>query len=435
MHTLYEIAQHVITDKPYETKAFQAIETGSQGAVAYRLLTEATNSDVIEKVRGFVRGEFSEESIGIQINNESAYLYLAAAKIIDLDTPRSEMIQSTYKIREMSLFRSLPEEGKRSVINMLNAFSTPPLDKKDSDILLVNEIDLDHPTIKNAKPGEEKNNHLKRVYTYSRKEAQIIPEMVSVIESVMRDRLQMMIKLANLLPPQTTVVYKGCSGAGKSFALKQLAEKSFQGISVEYAVQSSDNIKNDIRFRTKNIFNSQQLHLLGFATFKELSEAMVANYPTLSTLQEGWFNNSFGIESLFKDLISNGLKLEMHDFDGDYTALCLRVLARHQDLNIAKPSLYWIERSFKTSRESREQLLKSLRETDSYEFRFVHADGVVSEKIDPRSIVSRPEDVDLEIETTKNTIITEKDAHLFGEYLNTFIGMTIEAAFEKVKVI
>jgi hypothetical protein len=135
MYTIYEIAQHVITDKPYEKKAFQPIEMGSQGAVAYRLLTEATNSDVIEKVRSFVSGKLSEKLIESQINNESAYLYLAAAKIVDLDTPRSEMIQSTYKIREISLFHSLPEKGKRSEINMLNAFSTPPLDKEDSDIL------------------------------------------------------------------------------------------------------------------------------------------------------------------------------------------------------------------------------------------------------------------------------------------------------------
>jgi hypothetical protein len=298
----------------------------------------------------------------------------------------------------------------------------------------VNEIDLDHPTIKNAKPGEERDNHLKRIYNYCRKEAQIAPEIVPVIESVIRDRFQMMIKVATLLPDETTVIYKGCSGAGKSFALKKLAEKYFKEIPIEGAVQSTDNVKNDIRSRTGNIFSTPQVHLLGFASFKELSEVMKDYHPRLSTLQEGWFNSSFAIEGLFKDLRSADLKLEMYDFDGDYTALCLRVLARHQDSDIAKPSLDWVERSFKTSRESREQLLKLLRQTDSYKFRFVHEDGVVDEKVNPMSIISNSENVNAEIENSKKTIITEKHSQIFGQYLNSFVGMTIKEAFEKVKV-
>lgn len=89
-----------------------------------------------------------------------------------------------------------------------------------------------------------------------------------------------------------------------------------------------------------------------------------------------------------------------------------------------------VERGFITSRESRGQLLSSLRETDSYQFTFLRADGVIDEKVDPVSVVSDPARVNLEIESIKKIIITEGHARLFGEYLNTFIGMTVEAAFE-----
>ena len=148
MCTIYEIAQHVITDKPYEKKAFQPIEMGSQGAVTYKLLTEETTFEILQKVRDFVRGNLSLELI--EINKETAYQYIAAAKVVDLDTDPSEMTKSTYKIREMALLRSVPENNGRGEINMLNAFSMPPVLKKDLDILLANELDNSHPIVKKA---------------------------------------------------------------------------------------------------------------------------------------------------------------------------------------------------------------------------------------------------------------------------------------------
>jgi hypothetical protein len=433
MYTIYEIAQHVITDKPYEKKPFQQIEMGLQGAVTYKLLTEETTFEILEKVRDFVSGNLSLEMI--EINKETAYQYLAAAKVVDLDTDPSQMAKSTYKIREMALLRSVPENNGRGEINMLNAFSMPPVHKKDLDVLLANELDNSHPIVKKAAFGEERNSHLARIYTYCQKESEIVPEMVPIIEAVVRDRFQTMMKIAKFLPEETTVIYKGCSGAGKSFALRKFTEEHIEGIDTETAVQSTDNVKNDIRRRTQNVFSDQQVHLLGFSTFKMLSEIMKNNYPKLSTIQEGWLNSTFAVEGLFKDLKSAGLKLEMHDFDGDYEALCLRVLARYQDKDSPKPPLDQVERGFKTSRESREQLLKSLRETDNYRFLFVHSDGVVNEKVDPMSIVSKSEGVNLEIEKTKKISITEKHAQIFGEYLNLFVGMTIEEAFEKAKAI
>lgn len=84
MYTIYEIAQHVITDKPYERKAFQPIEIGSQGAITYKLLTEETTFEILQKVRDVVSGRLSEDML--EINPNSAYQYLAAAKVVDLDT-------------------------------------------------------------------------------------------------------------------------------------------------------------------------------------------------------------------------------------------------------------------------------------------------------------------------------------------------------------
>jgi hypothetical protein len=431
MYTIYEIAQHVITDKPYEGKSVLPAEKGYQGSVAYTLLKGETNPEVLQKVRDFVSGKLSEDMI--EINKDSAYQYLAAAKVVDFDTIPAAMAKSTYKIREMAILHSAPEKDGRGEINMLNAFSMPPLHKENLDALLVNELDGSHPIVKKAAFGDERDGHLKRIYTYCQKESEIVPELVPVIEEVVRERFQTMMKIAEFLPKETTVIYKGCSGAGKSFALKQFTEKHIVGIDTETAVQSTDNVKNDIRRRTKNIYTDQHVHLLGFSTFKMLSEVMKENYPKLSTIQEGWLNSTIAVNGLFKDLKSADLKLDMHDFDGDYEALCLRVLARYQDKNSPKPPLDQVERGFKTSRESREQLLKSLRETDLYQFRFVHANGMIDENLNPKSLSSDPASVNQEIAATKKLVITAQHAEVFGGYLNLFVGMTIEAAFEKAK--
>ncbi len=436
MHTIYEIAQHVVLDQPYHKEESKPLQIGSQESRIYKILSESTKFEIIEKVRNFVQGTLSEELIENEINKDNAYLYLAAAKVIDLDTSPSEMVKSTYRIRELAVLNSKPEKDGRGKINMLNAFSMPPLDKEDIDLLLSNELDISHPIVKKAAFGEERNNHLKRIYTYGQKDAKVISEMVPVIEAVVKDRFQSMLKAADSLPIDTTVVYKGCSGAGKSFAIKKLTEQCLRGISAENAIQSTDNIKKEILTRTKNVFNDQQVFLLGFSTFKMLSEAMKEKYPKLSTVQEGWFNSTFTLEGLFKDLKVANLKLEMHDFDGDYEALCLRVLARYPGQNSQKTPLDDVERAFKTSRESREQLLKSLRENvDSYQFKFVQANGEVRDDIDPKSIVSDSAGVDKEIAATKKVRITEQHAKTFGESLNSFIGMTIEEAFEKAKAV
>ncbi len=424
MPTVYEIAQHVILEQPYENNNLQPLKSGVQGATIYQLLTEETTLEIQEKVRDFVSGKLSEKML--DINDVTAYQYLAAAKIVDLDTDSSAMTQSTYKIREMALLCSKSHET-RGEINMLNAFSNPSLHRKNADILVALELDRNHPLVKKAPFGEERNNYLSKIYTYCQEEAELIPEMVSIIEEVVKSRFETMLKLAEFFPLETSVIYKGCSGTGKSFALKKFTEDHLPGIDFEAAIQSSDTIKNDIKKRTGDRFNYNQVDLLGFSTFKMLAAVMRKAYPKLSTIQEGWFNSTMNIEGVFKDLQKAEMKLEMHDFDGDYEAICLRILAR----NANTPPLNQIERCFITTRQSRELLLNSLRETDSYTFHFVNATGEVLDNVDPKTLVINSEEMQSEIEVVNQMIITENHAHIFGNHLMSFVGMTIEAAFKK----
>jgi hypothetical protein len=430
MYTLYEIAQHVITEQPYTKKEQQQI--GYQESRAYKLLEEAATLEILEKVRCFVKGSLSGDLIGQGINNENAYRYLAAAKVVDMDTPSSEMSKSTYKIREMALLCSKPEKDGRSEINMLNAFSMPSLIKDDVDLLLINELDISHPIVKKAAFGNERNIILSKIYTYCQKEALIIPEMVPVIEAVVRERFKAMTLVSDSLPIDTTIVYKGSSGAGKSFAIREFTKSKSENISSEIVVQSTDNIKNDIRTRTNKVFNMAQVHLLGFSTFKMLTEVMKEKGLKLSTIQEGWINSVPAVDTLFKDLKNSNQKLVMHDFDGSYEALCLRVLSRYKDDNAPKLPLDWVERGFKTSRESRGYLLQQLRDVDNYQFTFVESNGEVVRDKDPRSVVSDPTEIDKDMELTKKIIINQEHTTTFGDSLNAFIGMTIEEAFEKV---
>lgn len=426
MTTIYEIAQHVVTGKPYVEKPYQA----GQESKAYQLLKQKTTPDIVQIVRDFVGGIFSQDKVESQMTSETAYRYLAAAKLVDLDTPPAKKVQSTYKIRELALLRSKPEQNGRAEITMLNAFSTPPANKDDLDVLLANELDHSHPLVKTAPGKEVRDRHLNRIYFFAQKETQLVPEMVPIIQSVIKDRFEAMLKVAASLPAETRVIFKGCAGAGKTYALKEYLTR-VPGTTVEQAVLSTDNCKNEIRVRTGNIFSDRQIFLMGHAMYKMLSEVMKEVHPKLSTLEESWFNSAAIIEQLFRDLSKAGLKMEMHDFDGDYSGLCLRIVARQQDPKSPKPTLYDVENAFKSSREARNLLLKSLRATDSYQFRFVHQNGSCDERIDPASLPSDPAILSAQMEATKKMKITKQHVEIFGASLNAFVDMTIEQAFER----
>lgn len=411
--SIYEIARHVVIGDAYPVK-----NGGSyRDSKAYAVLLGQTTNSIIQQVREHVAGSATP----LEITSETAYKYLAAAKVVDSDTPASAMKNTTYKIRELCLFRS--------DINMMNAFSTPPLDMEEPDAFLVNEVCNGHPLVKATTNADERNALSKRLYGYSQKKAVVLPELIPVIEKVIGDRYNSMMEVAKHIPEKTLTVFKGCSGAGKSHALNEFVVETVANIPADRVVQSTDNTKNDIRERTGKIFSDQHAHLIGFSIFRMMLEVIKERHPLLSSIQEGWFNSPDAVNNLFKDLNKEELKLEMRDYDGDFSALALRVLARQNNPLSPRPPFDQVIRGFKTSRESRPLLLKSLREGDTYSFTFVDNTGHVGKK-DPLSISTA---VDAEIEETKSMLITEKHAEIFGHSLKEYVGMTIQDAFKGVK--
>ncbi len=427
MATILNIAKYVVNGDPYPP--LLARHTVRSSAV-FQILTTATTDAIVERVENYVRGKCGEAALS-EITEENAYEYLAATKLIDMTIASEEMVNSTYKIRELCLLNSKVIPGVRNKINIMNAFSNPPADLEDVDLLLANEIDNVHPAVTSAPFGEPRNKILSKIYDYSQTKALVVPELVSIVEEVVAERFAAMEKVSTHIPEKTMIVFKGCSGSGKSYALRHFLSEEIGAFSPNTAVQSTDNTKKDIRERTGKVFTDQQVHLFGFAVFKMMSQEIKNHSPDISTLQEGWFNSSPGIENLFKDLSKQGLKLQMKDFDGDFEALALRVLARQGDIDTPRPPLEQVVRGFKTSRESRPQLLCSIRNEDTYAFRFVDKYARISDEKDPLSVPSLPEAVDLEILQGKDLVISEAHVDLFGEHLRNVVGLTISEAFTK----
>lgn len=433
MFTIHEICQHVITGKAYPEKS---ISTGYRNSRIYQKLEAEATPEIIEKVRNFVEGKLSEAEIGKEINAKSAYNFLAGAKVVDFDIDLKRK-QSTYKIREMALFRSTAENSGRGEINMLNAFSMPPLDLGDGplDILLANELDNNHPLVQKAAYGNERNEILRAIYGCSQERTKIIPEMVPVIEDMIRDRMQAMLEIAEKLQRKTRVFFKGATGTGKTRALIEFYEKHVKEtkFTVYQAVQSTDSVKNDLRSRIDRAVSDQHAHLLGLSVLKMFLRSMRDKFPGLSTLEEGWMNSKEAIKGLFEDSAHDDLRLEIYDFDGDFEALLLRVIERYNRPNSATPPLGQVERGFKTSRESREQLLTLIGPQDSYQCSYVDKEGSVDEHKDAKSIESNPEKVDEEILAAKLKIVSEDHVRIFGNSLKPFVGLTIKKAFEEAQ--
>lgn len=405
MSAICNIAKHVVNGTPYEVK-----NRGSHAdSKVYQLLLGETTAPLIQQVRDYVAGgEWSHA-----ITGDNAYSYLAAAKVVDCDTPVQK--NSTYKIREMCLLQA--QTGEKGEMNMLNAFSTPPLDLEDPDLLVANELDHLHPIALKAPFGEERNKVLTKIYTYAQKQAQMIPEMVELIEKVIGNRIRYMQEVSKLMPPKTALVFRGCSGAGKTHALKEYAAKAAGDL--DAIVQSTDNTKKDVQKLLP--LDMQKIHLFGMSIFKMMMPAVKERYPDLSTVQEGWYNNDGAINTLFKELNSDGFSLILREYDGDFSALCLRVLASDgQTLPFEQ-----VARSFKTCRETRPLLLKHKREEDLYQFTYVDKEGKIH--TDEPNL---PTDVNAEIEMVKKQVITDKDK-VFGAHLSDFVGLTIEEAFKK----
>ncbi|MEI8300965.1 MAG: hypothetical protein WCG10_05065 [Chlamydiota bacterium] len=429
MATIREIVQHIANGTPYKNSS--GYIRGYQMSTGYQLLTQETSTDIIDIISRFICGfsHQSESDLVDSINTENAYSYLAAAKIVDIDTSLDSKMQTTYAIRERILTCCRDQEDKRGKMTMLNAFSIPPLDKDDMDVLLVNELDDNHPLVRES---SERDSLKARIYTYCQEKAQIISEALPYVEGLVRDRIKTMEKFSHHIPSKTSVVFREAQGAGELLTLKRLEKFCIKGVEVDKLVQSTDNLKKDLRGRIGTNFTDEQVHLLGLSTFTMLSKVMKATQSHISTFEERSLNSVSTITDLFKDLQVSDMTLEMHDFDGDYEAICLRTLANYQDPNSAKPSMELVERGFKKNRESRMHLLESLKLTDRYECCFARKDNSV-DVVDPHSIDSSAGALDREIAETKVSIITEHHVQLFGESLRSFIDKTIEDAFKIAK--
>lgn len=424
MFTLQTIAKHTIANEPYP----ESIKNNASSSCAYRLLMTATTETMIDRVRDYVKGKICLDDIVGNIDPSNVYEYLAASKIVDLETSLSEMKNTTFKIREFCMGKS-KKMGEKTEINGMNAFSTPCLHLEEINLLLANELHQGHAQVMKAPFGQERNKLLASIYTYAQEHAQILPEFVSIIEAIIHDRKNQMQISSNILPEKTTIVFKGPSGSGKSYSIRKYASQLGDNIDPFQLIQSTDNIKHDIRTRTGNIFSDQQVYLLGMSIFKMMSKEMKVHYPMLSTIQEGWFHSAEAINNLFKDLNQTQFKLDMKDFDGDFIALSLCALSSHMDPYAARPPFNDTARTFKLNRESRHVLINSLRQGDTYHLTYVHGNGKIEEGKKPESIFVNSEEIDQEIEKVRNTIITQEHVNCFGKDLSTFIGMTISEAF------
>ncbi|MBX9744421.1 MAG: hypothetical protein K2X08_04340 [Chlamydiales bacterium] len=188
MATVLNIAKHVVTGEPYPISFTPHI---ARDSTVFRLLTAATTDSIVERVNNYIKGEGSGAALS-EINDENAYEYLAATKLIDMITAPETMINSTYKIRELCLLKSKAVPGRRNEINMMNAFSTPPVDLEDIDLLLANEIDNGHPAVMGAPFGDPRNKILSKIYDYSQTKALVVPELVSIVEQVIAERFTAM---------------------------------------------------------------------------------------------------------------------------------------------------------------------------------------------------------------------------------------------------
>ena len=416
MATLVDIANHVVNGTPYPHRLSNLKDTKN-----YQVLLSQTSENILQKVRNFVSNQLIFEEISKEINPHNAYQFLAAAKVVQMDTDSAKMFNSTYKIREFCAMNSPASTSEKSMINLMNAFSTPD-SSFELDAFLANELDIASPVVTALPFGEPRNLLLQKIYNYSQKNAVVIPDIIPIIEKLMAERYRTMLDMHQKLPEATLMIYKGCSGSGKTYAIKQLSEKMFANVSMRKVVQSTDNVKKDLLDLLGQQF-ANQIHLLGFNLLKVLSETVKAKHASLSAIQEGWFHTTNIIDNLVNEASKMNLKLRIEDFDGSCEIVCLNVLARREE----KLPLEQVIRSFKNSRESRAHLIKSLRPEDTYQFHFMDKDR--SELvIDPSSLASTPEQVDQEIEQTKKTLITEEHVRLLSQ-LKPFLGLTIEEAF------
>lgn len=394
--------------------------TQSQNGTAIRVLQSATTVEITQKVRECVENKMSEDDLRVLINSTNAHQYLAAAKLLDLESQSS----LTFLVRKTCVLCSN--------INLINAFTNPPLNKENLTVLLANELDNSHPEVIKVKDDREKSDLLlKSIYNYAQQEAQLTPEMKAIVEEIIAQRFRMIREVASKQPENTIIMFKGNSGTGKTYAIKQL-------LGSEDVVQSTDGIKNDLIAKTGGIYNNSKVHLLGMSIFKNLERLLKEHFSNLSLIQEQKLNSKTAIIDFFKSLSTQ--RLMMHDLEADFETQCMRILARMADPTCPTPPLDVIQRGYTTTRESRALLLSSLRECDTYQFTFAKNNGEIVQfpegeesKRAAAALQYNKEQGESEMSAVLQMPITSEHVRIFGSYLAPFVGKTVLETFGSVK--
>jgi len=428
MATLLNIAQYAISSVAYPTPVVPDSSHDSNPVILF--LNSATTPALIDRVNSYVTGKCDLEAFH-DIDHSTAYQLLAAVKLYDTTPGIIGAERSTHKLREICLIRSQTSAALLVQNTMLNAFSTPPLSLEDPDFMVTETNNL-HPKV-TCLTGKDRTDASNRIHAYAQTQALFDPEIAAIIEDIIRLRFAYINEVSSHLPDKSIIVYRGSSGAGKSHALTKEVSRRTPHLTPALAVTSTDNLKKDLLEKIGKVYLDQTSFLLALSIRKVMNSEIETKAPDLSSLQEGWFNTGADIKTLFTHLNKQGLKLIMNDFDGDFEALALRVLARrsHPDNPQSPLPLAQLISGYKTCRETRCQVLTSLREGDTYNFVYVNKQGEIITDKDPLSIPVDPSTLDSEIEATKNLVISEEHIKLYGEGLRDMIGLPFIAAYEK----
>lgn len=434
-NTIQEIVEFIIGSEQPVTPHKKPLDVFNSRT--YDILRCQTTRTIIDTITGYLEGNIPASDIKRRIKPSNIFKYLAACKVLD-ECARCSF-KTTWYIRSLCLKKS---QGK---ITLMNILFNPPLDYiskeeyiNEEDIMILNETDNNHEVIHRAPFGEERDKILKDLYIFCQTKALLISEFADEIMGIVSTRFQALLYLGDGLPPQTAIIYRGCSGSGKTKMLKD----TYSDMSIIYknrplidtGIQSTDNFKKDIKAAFTSKFpdlqvTDSQAHLLAFSVFKVFCNVLRKSmYKSVPTISEGWYNSKSSIDELCAMRDEYGLKLQINDFDGDALTIFLRALLRRDESGAPTPPLSAVVRSFKMCRENRPYLVSKLKEDDSY--RLFYSTGNRIDEIPYNSILVSSFNIDTLLKDVCSHVITEDDIQTYGKGLEKYIGMSISEAYK-----
>lgn len=416
--TINEIAQYIVNPQSFNASTTENYYTCNEKVNAVQALREMTTPEIEDVVRSYVKNQISFDDLKTSINVQTIDQYLAAAKIIDMIIPYSEMINTTFQVRIECLKRDkeIRQGTNKTNTNIVNVFLLPC--ENETDPVFLNGVNNAHPMVKD---DPVKRNHM---YSVVRDKIYLHPEASKKLCEILQIFYNSIVESSLKLPENTTTIFRGCSGAGKSYALMQ--QLQLEKISdVAKIVLSTDSIIN--LFTNDSNFKStpDQTFLLGMLSRTALELAIKQHKPSLPLVQEGWYKIPAQINGLF---VENRLT-DIKDFDGDFRIIALRMLSRFSQSNSNSLSLDIVWRNYCECRESRSYLIEKLRPEDTYNLQYSLNDGnfIQYTTETAKNLVVKPE----EMEEAIAYVINNEDVIKLGDCLRPYIGLTIAQAYTK----